>query len=363
MAADDGEVLVIGAGLAGSLLALALRRQGSDVTVVAPPQQACASYASYGGVSGWPALPGPLGEAMVRAPACWQALEREHGPLGWQPCQLSLHWCQSESEAARPLAERLLAQVPGARRQELRLILPFGRVDGVQLARALPPALERAGVRRLQARVQSLEPLAPQGWRLDLAEGGYRDAARVVLAAGPASGGLWPPLAGRQPPALAMSWSGALALEPGCCGADWLPAGAAEGVVIPLLGRRQALEARCLELQRQEWIVDAGLAPRGAGWWLGQISVVAPAGAWQGAPDPDWMEAELRRAVAAVWPRLAALPGRLVQVPVAFPTASGPLWGPIAGAPGLWGLAGFQGAFALLPVLAPQMASAMAGTP
>ena len=360
MAADDGEVLVIGAGLAGSLLALALRRQGLEVTVVAPPQEACASYASYGGVTGWPALPGPLGEAMVQAPARWQALEQEHGPLGWQPCQLSLHWRQAEAETALPLAERLLAQVPGGRLQERRLSLPFGRVDGGQLARALPLALARSGVRRLRAQVLSLQPLASQGWRLHLAGGECRDATRVVLAAGPACLGLWPPLAERQPPALAMSWSGALALEAGDIGPESLPDGAAEGIVIPLLGQRQALEARCLELQRQEWIVDAGLAPRGEGWWLGQISVVAPAGAWQAAPDPGWMEAELRRALAAVWPRLAALPGRLVQVPVAFPASAGPLCGSIAGAPGLWGLAGFSAAFSLLPVLAPLLAQALA---
>ncbi len=362
MAAVDGDILVIGAGLAGSLAALALRQEGLAVTVVAPQQQAIASYASYGGVVGWPALPGPLGEAMLRAPECWRALEQAHGPLGWQSCELSLHWQEAEAEAALPLVEHLMSRVSEARPEPRRLILPFGRVDGEQLARALPQALAHSGVRRLDAEVLSLAPLAPQGWRLQLAGGDHLEAPKVLLAAGPGCLGLWPPLAERQPPALAMSWSGALALAAGAIGPESLPAGAAEGIVIPLLGRRQALEARCQSLQQPAWIVDAGLAPRGQGWWLGQISVVAPGGAWQNVPDPAWMEAELRQGLGAVWPELASLPGRLVQVPVAFPTAAGPLCGALAAAPGLWALAGFQAAFALLPVLVPDLASALAGT-
>ena len=66
MAAAAGDVLVIGAGLAGALAALALRQQGLGVVVVAPAQEAMASYASYGGVTGWPALPGALGQANER---------------------------------------------------------------------------------------------------------------------------------------------------------------------------------------------------------------------------------------------------------------------------------------------------------
>ncbi|MCX5949168.1 MAG: FAD-dependent oxidoreductase [Cyanobacteria bacterium] len=362
MAGVDGDVLVIGAGLAGCLAALALRDQGLAVTMVAPPQRAVASYCSYGGIPGWAVLPGRFGEAMLRAPESWRALEQRHGSLGWQPCALSLHWSEAEAEAASPLVERLQAQVPGARLQSQRLILPFGRVDGLCLAQALPLALERCGIRRLQAAVASLEPLTPQGWQLILAGGGQLQAPRVLLAAGPASTGLWPPLAQCRPPAVGMSWSGALALEAGACAPQDLPAGAAEGIVIPLLGQRQALEGRCSRLERPEWIVDAGLAPHGDGWWLGQITVVAPSGAACPAPDPIWMEAELRRQLRAVWPRLADLPGRLVVVPVGFPGADGPLCGAVDGASGLWGWAGMPGSFALLPVLAPGLASAMAGT-
>jgi len=358
MVADDGDVLVIGAGLAGSLAALALRQQGLAVTVVAPAQQAIASFCSYGGVSGWPALPASLGEAMVRAPGCWQALEQCHGPLGWQPCRLSLHWSQAEADAALPLAEQLRAQVPDSQLLPGRLSLPFGRVDGPVLAEALPRALERAGVGRIEGQVERLEALPAAGWRLDLTAGDPLEAPQVLLAAGPACSGLWPAASGSE--SLGMSWSGALELEAAVCRSDSLPAGAADGIVIPLLGQRQGLEARCLEQQQQEWIVDAGLAPRRGGWWLGQISVVAPAGAAQAAPDATWMEAELRRGLRSTWPELAALPGRFVQVPVAFPGAHGPLFGPIAGAPGLWGLAGFSAPFSLLPVLAPDLAQALA---
>ena len=359
MAAAAGDVLVIGAGLAGSLAALALRQQGLAVTVVAPAQRAIASFCGYGGVSSWPALPGSLGEAMVRAPGCWQALEQRHGPLGWQSCRLSLHWREAEAEAALPLAERLRAQVPDSQLLQGRLSLPFGRLDAEVLAQALPRVLEQAGVRRVDGQVERLEALPAAGWRLWLTAGDQLEATQVLLAAGPASSRLWPASTGA--PRLGMSWSGALELEAAACWSDALPAGAADGIVIPLLGQRQGLETRCQALQQQEWIVDAGVAPRRGGWWLGQISVVAPAGAVQAAPDATWMEAELRRGLHATWPELAALPGRLVQVPVAFPGADGPLFGPVAGAPGLWGLAGFSAAFSLLPVLAPDLASAMAG--
>ena len=358
MAAAAGDVLVIGAGLAGALAALALRQQGLAVTVVAPAQRAIASYASYGGVVGWPALPGPLGEAMLRAPERWRALEQAHGPLGWQRCRLSLHWPEAEADAALPVVERLRAQVPDSQLLPGRLSLPFGRLDAELLAQALPRVLEQVGVRRIDGQVERLEALPAAGWRLWLTAGDQLEAAQVLLAAGPASSRLWPAASGA--PSLGMSWSGALELEAAVCRTDALPAGAAEGIVIPLLGQRQALEARCQSLQQPEWIVDAGLAPRGQGWWLGQISVVAPGGAWRNAPDPAWMEAELRQRLGAVWPELASLPGRLVQVPVAFPGAHGPLFGPIAGAPGLWGMAGFSAAFSLLPVLAPDLASAMA---
>ncbi|MCX5968130.1 MAG: FAD-binding oxidoreductase [Cyanobacteria bacterium] len=358
MATAAGDVLVIGGGLAGSLTALALRQQGLAVTVVAPAQQTIASFCSYGGVSGWPALPGSLGEAMVRASDCWQALEQRHGPLGWQRCRLSLHWSEAEADAALPLAERLRAQVPDSQLLPGRLSLPFGRVDGPVLAQALPLALEGAGVGRIEGQVERLEALPAAGWRLWLAAGDPLEANQVLLAAGPASSGLWPAASGTE--SLGMSWSGALELEAAVCRSDSLPAGAAEGILIPLLGQRQGLEARCLEQQQQDWIVDAGLAPRRGGWWLGQISVVAPGGAAQAAPEATWMEAELRRGLRASWPELAALPGRFVRVPVAFPGVHGPLFGPIAGAPGLWGLAGFSAAFSLLPVLAPDLASAMA---
>ncbi|MFM9110143.1 MAG: lycopene cyclase family protein, partial [Prochlorococcaceae cyanobacterium] len=122
------DVAVVGAGLAGGLLALALRRHGLAVTLVAPAaagDAALATALSYGGV------PGRGGERM------WRELERRHGPLGWHACGLKLH-------GGSPLLAGL--------------VLPCGRVDARTLLAALPGAWARAGVVRLEATVEGLAP-------------------------------------------------------------------------------------------------------------------------------------------------------------------------------------------------------------
>ena len=61
------------------------------------------------------------------------------------------------------------------------------------------------------------------------------------------------------------------------------------------------------------------------------------------------MESRLRQALGHFDPVLAELPARYRQVPVSFCLDGKALAGPVAGAPGLWALAGFRGAFGEVP--------------
>jgi glycine/D-amino acid oxidase-like deaminating enzyme len=310
---------VIGGGLAGVLLALALREHGVPVRLI-DADGPSPSNRSYGVIPGWPLEPSPLGRRAAGAGRRWQELQRKQGDLGW-----------------------------GRRR---RWPWPISQVDSARWAVRRGPVLAAAGVEWHSSRVLALEPQSV-GWRLPLDDGGAVVVGQVVLAAGAGCRTLHPDL----PAVLGVSWAGVLELPPP-------PSGGAYPLRLPTRFQRIALEARSAELKRPEWVVDAGLVPWGGGGLLGQLSWVAPGTAAGEAPDPALAEGWLRQALAAAAPGpLAALAGgagSYRQLPVAFCRDGPPLAGPLE-VPGQWLFSGFRGAFAQVPVLAPLLAAAIAG--
>ena len=332
------DVVIVGAGVAGGLLALALRELGASVTVVDAPASnglCSASELSYGALPGWPLAQTPLARLAAGASKRWRLLQERHGDLGWRPCRLRLH---GAAAGWRPLS----AWWP----------LPFAQVDSAVLTARLPLVLAAAGVRCKTGRVERLEPQAGAGWELHLSDGSSLPAAQLVLAAGAYCRQLWPLL----PQRLRSSWAAALELAsfPAQLGraAAWLPVSFG----------RVALERRAAGLSQPEWLVDGGLVPRAEGALLGQHTLVRPGLELGPAPPPLAVEGQLRQELAAqAWGEpLAPLPGCLRQAAVAFCSEGLPLVGPLAEAPGLWMFTGFSAGFSQVPVLAPLLAQALA---
>lgn len=345
-------ITVIGDGLAGTVLALCLAERGGRVRLIGAGRQT-ATALSYG------ALPrgGPS--------RAWRRLERLHGSLGWRPSGLVVH-------DARPGLPRALAGLTQS------LPLPLARVDAAVWAARRHQALAAAGVEQLTGQVRRLEARPGGGWRLhwrhEPAPGSppasappaaaaspsgasLLDADRVVLAAGAATRALWPALPGR----LRHSWAGVLRLDTLPPDAPWLEAARRGRVVQPRHWRRPSLEAACAANREPLWIVDAGLAPRGEGLVVGQITRIPAAEAESASPSLDppdvrWMEGRLREGLQVLDPRLATLDAPYHQVPVSFCVDGQPLAGPVADAPGLWVFAGFSAAFSRVPARAHDLA-------
>ena len=337
-ASAPADVVIVGAGVAGALLALALRELGASVTVVAAPTShglCSATELSYGALPGWPLAPTPLARLAAGASKRWRFLQERHGDLGWRPCRLRLH---GAAAGWRPLS----AWWP----------LPFAQVDSAVLAARLPLVLAAAGVTCKTGRVERLEPQAGAGWEMTLSDGTSLQAPQLVLAAGAYCRQLWPLL----PQRLRSSWAAALELAsfPAPLGraAAWLPVSFG----------RVPLERRAAGLSQLEWLVDGGLVPRAEGALLGQHTLVRPGLELGPAPPPLEVERQLRQELAAqAWGApLAGLPGHLRQAAVAFCSEGLPLVGPLAGAPGLWMFTGFSAGFSQVPVLAPLLAQALA---
>ena len=359
-------VVVVGAGLTGGLIALALARLGLTVIQVAPPSQepeASATGTSATGTSANSTSATGLSYGSLSLGTtgrAWRNLERLHGPLGWTACGLKLH--------DRGWLGR-------------RLTLPASRVDGPTLMAALPRALAAAGVQQRPALVQGLEAGATGGWRLQLLDlppsnqrqepqgepplgvpplgASILEARQVVLAAGAGCLDLWPPLA-RQ---LGISWAGVLALATNPGNNPWLGQVAKGRLVLNQQEQRLGLEDQAGWLAEERWIVDASAAPWGPkGVLVGQISLVRPLEGTRQAPDPAKMEQRLRQGLQGWDPQLAALVGTYRQIPVAFGLQGRALVGPVPGAPGLWTFTGFRSPFSTAPLHAAQLAQSLAAT-
>jgi glycine/D-amino acid oxidase-like deaminating enzyme len=339
--AAAADVVIVGAGVAGGLLALELRDLGASVTLVdaTSPTSAqgglcSASAISYGALPGWPLAPTPLARLAAGASKRWRQLQRRHGALGWRPCRLRLHGGGTGLRA-------LSAWWP----------LPFAQVDSTVLAARLPLVLAAAGVTCQAARAERLDSEPKAGWELHLSDGTSLQAPQLVLAAGAHCRQLWPAL----PQCLRSSWAAALELAsyPARLGrpAAWLPVSFG----------RVGLERRAAGLSQPEWLVDGGLVPWADGALLGQHTLVRPGLELGSAPPALEVEQHLRHGLAAqAWGApLAALPGCLRQAAVAFCSEGVPLVGPLAGAPGLWAFTGFSAGFSQVPVLAPLVAQAL----
>ena len=150
VAAAAGDVVIVGAGLAGSLLALELRALGRGVTLLHAPQPGIetATAISYGAVPGWPLASTPLARAAAQAGRHWRRLQRSHGDLGWRRRPLRLQ------------GGGALAALAG--------LWPWAcsQVDTAVLQASLPQRLAAAGVQTRIAPLQSLEQADGHWWLL-----------------------------------------------------------------------------------------------------------------------------------------------------------------------------------------------------
>ena len=357
--ASPPRMLLLGAGLSGGLLALALAELGVEVELAGGSLADSATGWSYGGVPWWAGAANPLGDLLATAPCRWDQLQQRHGELGLRPAQLWLHWPEQAPAQAVAKVQQGLAGLPQqpeltalpaqeAIEQEPLLAgadlggvmqLPYWRIDPLGLQQGLERAWAVEGVQR-----RAPLPAAELQQRLESGE-------RVVLCSGAATLALLRAMGLQAPPGLAFSWAGV-----GRCDRAQL---SAERIVMPLLGQRGGRETAA---SGAAVICDPGLAPApGGGLLVGQTS-------WFDRPidDPPPVDQDfeqLSRVRSQLVPSLSESsygPLRLQQQPVAYSRDQHPLLGPLPGCPNLTLFTGFGGPFALVPALTPLMAQALA---
>ena len=356
--APPPRMLLLGAGLSGGLLALALAELGVEVELAGGSLAQSATGCSYGGVPWWAGAANPLGQLLATAPHRWDQLQQRHGDLGLRPAELWLHWSEQAPLQAVAKVQQALAGLPqqpqltplcaqeAIEREPLLagadlggvLQLPYWRVDPLAFQQGLERAWQASAVQRRA-------PLPADELQQRLEQG-----EAVVLCSGAATLALLKAI-GLQPPSLlAFSWAGVAR-----CDRAQL---AAERILMPLLAQRSARETAA---SGGAVICDPGLAPApGGGVLLGQTS-------WFDRPidGPPPVENDLQQ-LSGVRSRLAPSlsesthgPLRLQQQPVAYSRDQQPLLGPLPGCSNLSLFTGFGGPFALVPTITPLMAQAL----
>lgn len=359
--AKGGRFLLLGAGLVGGLLAIALAEQGAEVVLSGAGPSSSATAISYGGVPWWAGAKTELGLLQKQAPEQWQRLEQRYGDLGLHKAELLLHWQAALGEAALQQALAVIPQglhrLSGAELQEYEpllagaalggaVVLPYLRLDPLKLLRGLESCYGQLGIKRRGSLYG--EPLVEA----------IAGSDHTVVCAGAKTAELLEHMNLPLPPLLQLSWAGALQLPGhGLMG---------QRVVMPLQSRRR-------EQEQMQWqagptaLLDAGLAPApgGEGLLVGQTS-------WFECPiNAAPTEEQDRRALAAAFDLL--LPSITeadqsnslwLQRPVSFSRDGLPLLGALkAGAfqqeKALSVCAGFSTAFALVPALMPFFAQAL----
>ena len=381
------DILVVGGGLCGTLVALALRQRQLGVTIVTgsdhPQPIPTATHYSYGGIPSWIGV-GDSGRMLSgQGLAGWLQLQEQYGDLGLRPAALMLYWSAADNNAAVEAAvEMLMANLPaeitpehcshtdfyegGLKNLELTcagaIRLPYGRIDGHRYQQAMATVLSHQKVMCSPSAVAQLEVRHGQCIGAHLADGTILKSDGVVLATGAAMASLLPlPKASQHFP---YSWASVLPLRQ--------PKPHPDVILQPLLGGREQMEHQ----GRGDLVVDPGLAPWNGGLVFGQVTstehqsklpkspenstTMSLPGPWQ----PSVAEGYLHHALAELAPGLVAASQQqqatVRHCPVSYSPDGRPWIGPCPGIENLWLFGGFRGGFALAPVLAPLLADAIA---
>ena len=344
---------MVGAGLAGGLLALEAAERGAKVCIISTAPMATPT--SYGGV-------------QLSALEQWQRLEKRHGSLGLEPAELLLYWLEDQKPNIPPGAQRL--EPSQWRGLEPLLVdahlggvvaMPYARVDPLVLTKKLTKALAAAGVQQRNLLLQGLlreEGVVVRGCKTKAGEEIL--AQHTVLAAGAATAPLLASI-GCSLPLLDCSWAALLQLEAGlpdnffCGEASDRP----KAIVMPMELKRMERERSTSGAQL---ICDGGIAPWGNAKVFGQASFFGESIGQIDKPNPAVMRAGLMEAAKSLlpqqlWPSLAELP--MALQPVAFSRDGLALVGPISRFKGLSVFTAFSAAFSLVPGLATVLAAAI----